>query len=57
MLVLRFADDWRRFWIVVDRGIPSVCMVDPGYDVSLTITSDVATLYAVRLGRGRTGPI
>ncbi len=51
VLVLRFADDRRRFWIVVDHGIPSVCMVDPGYDVSLTIRSDVATLYAVWLGR------
>lgn len=51
VLLLRFADDPRRFWIVIDHGIPSVCMVDPGYDVRLTIASDVATLYAVWLGR------
>ncbi len=48
---LRFADDARRFWILVDRGVPSVCMADPGYPVDLTITSDVASLYAVWLGR------
>ena len=31
--------------------MPSVCMADPGYPVDLTISSDVASLYAVWLGR------
>jgi DNA-binding HxlR family transcriptional regulator len=48
---VRFADDARRFWILVERGVPSVCMADPGYPVDLTISSDVASLYAVWLGR------
>ncbi|MBB2985907.1 winged helix-turn-helix transcriptional regulator [Terracoccus luteus] len=51
VLHVRFVDDPRRFWILVDHGTPSVCMVDPGYPVSLTISSDVASLYAVWLGR------
>ena len=36
---VRFADDARRFWILVERGVPSVCMADPGYPVDLTISS------------------
>lgn len=50
VLHVRFADDARRFWILVERGVPSVCMADPGYPVDLTISSDVASLYAVWLG-------
>ncbi|EWT01068.1 transcriptional regulator [Intrasporangium oryzae NRRL B-24470] len=50
VLHLRFADDPRRFWILVDHGVPSVCMADPGFPVDLTIRSDVASLYAVWLG-------
>lgn len=51
VLHVRFADDNRRFWILVEHGVPSVCMADPGYPVDLTISSDVASLYAVWLGR------
>ncbi len=51
VLHLRFADDARRFWIVVEHGTPSVCMSDPGFPVDVTISSDVASLYAVWLGR------
>lgn len=51
VLHLRFADDARRFWILVDHGVPSVCMADPGFPVDLTIASDVASLYAVWMGR------
>lgn len=51
VLHVRFSDDPRRFWVVVERGAPSVCMTDPGHPVDLTIVSDVAGLYAVWLGR------
>lgn len=51
VLHVRFADEPKRFWIVVDRGVPSVCTADPGYEVNLTISSDVRTLYEVWLGR------
>ncbi|MGO4596560.1 SCP2 sterol-binding domain-containing protein [Terrabacter sp. 2RAF25] len=51
VLHLRFADDPRRFWILVEHGTPSVCMADPGFPVDVTISSDVASLYAVWLGR------
>jgi DNA-binding HxlR family transcriptional regulator len=46
-----FTDDPRRYWIVIDANGPSVCDADPGFDVDVTITADVATLYRVWLGR------
>jgi DNA-binding HxlR family transcriptional regulator len=48
---VRFTDDRRLFWIVVESGDPSVCLVDPGFEVDVTITSDLKSLYQVWLGR------
>ena len=48
---LQFTDDPQPFWIVVEAGDPSVCLTDPGYEVDVTVTSDLATLYQVWLGR------
>lgn len=48
---IRFTDDRRRFWILVEDGTPSVCVTDPGFEVNVTITSDLASLYQVWLGR------
>jgi DNA-binding HxlR family transcriptional regulator/putative sterol carrier protein len=50
VLHVRFADDPRRYWIVIDAQGPSVCDADPGFDVDVTITADVATLHRVWLG-------
>ncbi|WP_280250836.1 winged helix-turn-helix transcriptional regulator [Nocardia abscessus] len=51
VLLVRFTDDLRRFWIVIEAGVPSVCDSDPGYPVDVAISSDVASLYQVWLGR------
>jgi DNA-binding HxlR family transcriptional regulator len=51
VIQIRFTDDPRRFWIVIESGTPSVCLVDPGYEVDVAVVSDVATLYRVWLGR------
>ncbi len=51
VLHVRFADDPHRYWIVVDANGPSVCDVDPGFEVDVTITADIATLHRVWLGR------
>ncbi|MGB8858955.1 MAG: winged helix-turn-helix transcriptional regulator [Ilumatobacteraceae bacterium] len=51
VLHLRFSDDPRWFWIVVDHGMPSVCDSDPGFEVDVTLRSDLSTLYQVWLGR------
>lgn len=51
VLHVRFSDDPRQYWIVVEHGVPSVCRSDPGFGVDLALSSDVATLYTVWLGR------
>ena len=51
VLHIRFTDDRRRFWVVIESGLPSVCLADPGFEVDVTITSDVGSLYEVWLGR------
>lgn len=43
----RFTDDPTLFWIVVEDGVPSVCLDDPGFEVDMTIRSEVSTLYKV----------
>lgn len=47
----RFTDDPRRYWVVVEDAAPSLCHSDPGFDVDVSVTSDVATLYRVWNGR------
>jgi DNA-binding HxlR family transcriptional regulator/putative sterol carrier protein len=51
VLHLRFTDDPQPFWVVIESGDPSVCLTDPGYDVDVTITSDLSSLHQVWLGR------
>ena len=51
VLHIRFTDDPKQFWIVVESGVPSVCLADPGFEVDVTITSDLRSLYDVWLGR------
>lgn len=46
-----FSDDPRPFWIVIESNGPSVCLSDPGYDVDVTIASDLDTMHRVWLGR------
>jgi SCP-2 sterol transfer family len=51
VLHIRFTDDPQTFWILIESGEPSVCVVDPGFEVDVTITSDVGSLLQVWLGR------
>lgn len=53
VLHISFRDDPRRFWIVVERGTPSVCLSDPGFEVDVTIATDVDALQQLWLGRLR----
>ena len=48
---IRFTDDARQFWIVIENDTPSVCLSDPGFEVDVAIVADLATLHAVWLGR------
>lgn len=47
---LRFTDEPRQFWIVVEHGDPSVCVADPGFEVDIAIVAQLAALYEVWLG-------
>lgn len=40
----------RRWWLVLDRPEVDLCLKDPGHEVDLTVTTDLATLTAVWLG-------
>lgn len=46
-----FHGEPRRFWVVKDHQGPSLCMVDPGFEVDAMITTDLTTMYKVWLGK------
>lgn len=45
-----FTDHPSRYWIVVEREA-SICLVDPGFDVDVTLRTDLASLYRTYLGQ------
>lgn len=51
VLEFEFRDQRRRVWIVNDAAGPSVCTVDPGFEVDILTRADLAVLYEVWLGR------
>jgi DNA-binding HxlR family transcriptional regulator len=40
----------RRFWLVLQRPVVDLCLFDPGFDVHVTIESEVEALAKVCLG-------
>jgi DNA-binding HxlR family transcriptional regulator len=42
-----------RYWLVLDREEPSVCLKHPGFDVDVFMTADTMALHQVWLGRLR----
>lgn len=51
VLEFGFPSHRRTIWIVNDASGPSVCTVDPGFEVDVVVRSDLAALYEVWLGR------
>lgn len=51
VLEFDFIDQRRHFWVLRDAQGPSVCTYDPGFDVDVTVVSDLPTLYQVWLGQ------
>ncbi len=45
-----FTDHPSRYWIVVEDEA-SICLVDPGFDVDVTLRTDRSALYQTYLGR------
>ena len=39
------------FWLILSRDDVTLCLTDPGYDVNLLVTADLATLFRVWGGR------
>lgn len=46
-----FTDHPNRYWLVIEPDDVSVCLTDPGFEVDVTITSDLSTMFQVWLGR------
>jgi DNA-binding HxlR family transcriptional regulator len=40
----------RQFWLVLDRPNVDLCLIDPGFDVDVTVVADVQALAQVCLG-------
>ncbi len=51
VLEFAFPQHRRRIWIVNDSSGPSVCTVDPGFEIDVVVQADLAVLYEVWLGR------
>jgi DNA-binding HxlR family transcriptional regulator len=49
VIYVHFSDDPKRYWIVVEHEA-SLCLTDPGFDVDLTLRSELSTLYRTYLG-------
>lgn len=45
-----YLSKFRFWWLVIKNDDVDVCMKDPGYDVDLSITSDLKTLTAAWMG-------
>jgi len=45
-----YSSKFRFWWLVVKDGDVDVCMKDPGYEIDLTISSDLKTLTAAWMG-------
>jgi hypothetical protein len=38
------------YWLVLERPEPSVCMLDPGFEVDLYVTADTIAIHRVWMG-------
>ncbi|MCB0214432.1 MAG: helix-turn-helix transcriptional regulator [Anaerolineae bacterium] len=39
------------FWLILTQGDVSICLTDPGFDLDMVITADLATFFQIWLGR------
>jgi DNA-binding HxlR family transcriptional regulator len=42
--------NYRYFWLIINNGEVDICLKDPGFDVDLHISVDLATMTAIWLG-------
>lgn len=44
-------DDARRhWWLVIDKGLIDLCLLDPGHEVDLTVTGSLRAMTAIWMG-------
>jgi DNA-binding HxlR family transcriptional regulator len=41
------------FWLILAKEDVTICLTDPGYEINVLVTADLATLYKVQGGRIR----
>ena len=53
MIEFEFPGDPSRcnYWFVIELTGPSVCLRNPGFNVDVIVTADIAAFYRVWLGR------
>ena len=56
VLEFEFPAQRRRIWIVNDAAGPSVCTIDPGFEVDVLVRAELNCLYEVWLGRRELRP-
>lgn len=40
-----------RFWLILTKEDVSICLTEPGFDLDVLVTADLATFYQIWLGR------
>ncbi|MDX1688453.1 MAG: hypothetical protein R3248_10760 [Candidatus Promineifilaceae bacterium] len=53
-MVVRFDSQWaknERFWLLLTREDVSVCLTNPGFDLDVLVTADLAEYFQVWFGR------
>jgi DNA-binding HxlR family transcriptional regulator len=40
----------QRYWLVVDRGVVDLCLIDPGFEVDLYVVADLRAMTAIWMG-------
>jgi DNA-binding HxlR family transcriptional regulator len=40
----------QRYWLVIDRGVVDLCLIDPGFEVDLYVAADLRAMTAIWMG-------
>lgn len=40
----------RRWWLVIDKGMVDLCLVDPGHEIDLAVTGSLRAMTAIWMG-------
>jgi len=40
----------QRYWLVIDRGVVDLCLIDPGFEVDLYVVAELRAMTAIWMG-------